>query len=425
MFRWRKAFIVTRREYVTRIRTKAFWISTLAVPFLLAAFALGPTLLLARAGGRFHLGVVTADKELFQRLEKNLAKRSGESLASGMQVSLEHIPPQADMGKQREELKKRVLAEELSAVVLVPQHLQGEVKLEYLTPNVTAFRLIAMVDRLFDRTIRELRLAQAGVAAEVQESLLADVKLVPVKLEKGGAEKKESAGGTFAVAYFLMFIVWFTVVMYGMQIMRGVLEEKSSRIVEVIVANLSPMELMFGKILGVGAVGLTQYAIWLLLMMNATLITTAAVLPAAADVLTNPFLMSSFLAFYLLGYFLYGSLYAAIGAAFNSEEEAQQIQNLAGWIMALPFLFFILVMNDPNSLVSRIVSLVPFFAPMLFFLRMILHTPPLWEIILCFALLLITTFLVARLSAAIYKVGILSYGSRPSLRQLWAWARQG
>jgi len=93
--------------------------------------------------------------------------------------------------------------------------------------------------------------------------------------------------------------------------------------------------------------------------------------------------------------------------------------------MALPFLFFILVMNDPNSLVSRIVSLVPFFAPMLFFLRMILHTPPLWEIILCFALLLITTFLVARLSAAIYKVGILSYGSRPSLRQLWAWARQG
>lgn len=425
MFRWRKAIIVTRREYTTRIRTKAFWISTLAVPFLLVAFTVGPSLLMAKAGGRFHLGVVTADQELFHRLQENLQESQKSKLSENLELTIERIAPAADQLAQRTELKQRVLAKEFAAVVVVPENLEGEIKVEYLSPNVTAFRLMAVVDRLFDRTIRQVRLSRAGVNSHLQDLALAGVELVPIKLEKSGQEKKETGASTFFVAYLLMFIVWFTVMMYGMQVMRGVLEEKSSRIVEVVVANLSPLELMLGKILGVGAVGLTQYALWLLLVMNATLVSSGAMLSGAADVLTNPALMGAFGAFYILGYFLYGSLYAAIGAAFNSEEEAQQIQNVAGWLMALPFLFMLVVMNNPDSLAARVVSLVPFFSPMLFFLRMVLHMPPAWEIALCFGLLLLTTYGVTRLAAAIYRVGILSYGTRPTWRQLWAWARQG
>ena len=425
MFRWRKSFIVLRRELVTRIRTKAFWISTLAVPALLAAFSIGPALLMARAGGSFHVGVVTGDAELFQLAKQNLEARFEQTDGSGMKITLERILPEKEQAQQREELKKKVLAKEFAAVVMVPEALEGEVKLEYLSTNVTAFKLMGTVDQILDRAIRIVRLQRLGVAPEVSKKALAAVELVPVKLEAGGEESKASAGATIVAGYVLMFVVWFTVTMYGMQVMRGVLEEKSSRIVEVIAANLSPLELMFGKILGVGAVGLTQYAIWLVLAMNAALFGSAFLPASILDLLTNFGLLSALVGFYVLGYFLYGSLFAAIGAAFNSEEEAQQIQNVAGWLIAIPFLFMVVVMNDPDSLLSTVVSFIPFFSPSLFLLRLVIHTPPLWQTLTCFALLFITTYGTTRLAAAIYRVGILSYGTKPTLKQLWLWARKG
>lgn len=425
MFRWRNSFIVLRRELVTRIRTKAFWISTLAVPALLAAFSIGPALLMARAGGSFHVGVVTGDAELFHLAKQNLEARFEQSDAGGMKITLEHILPEKEQAQQREELKKRVLAKEFAAVVMVPEALEGEVKLEYLSTNVTAFKLMGTVDQILDRAIRTVRLQRLGVAPEVSKKALAAVELVPVKLEAGGEESKASSGATFFAGYVLMFVVWFTVTMYGMQVMRGVLEEKSSRIVEVLAANLSPLELMFGKILGVGAVGLTQYAIWLVLAMNAALFGSAFLPASIVDLLTNFGLLSALVGFYVLGYFLYGSLFAAIGAAFNSEEEAQQIQNVAGWLVFIPFLFMVVVMNDPDSLLSTVVSFIPFFSPFLFLLRLVIHTPPLWQTLTCFALLVLTTYGTARLAAAIYRVGILSYGTKPTLKQLWLWAREG
>lgn len=425
MFRWRNSFIVLRRELVTRIRTKAFWISTLAVPALLAAFIIGPALLMARAGGSFHVGVVTGDAELFHLAKQNLEARFEQSDAGGMKITLEHILPEKEQAQQREELKKRVLAKEFAAVVMVPEALEGEVKLEYLSTNVTAFKLMGTVDQILDRAIRTVRLQRLGVAPEVSKKALAAVELVPVKLEAGGEESKASSGATFVAGYVLMLVVWFTVTMYGMQVMRGVLEEKSSRIVEVIAANLSPLELMFGKILGVGAVGLTQYAIWLVLAMNAALFGSAFLPATILDLLTNFGLLSALVGFYVLGYFLYGSLFAAIGAAFNSEEEAQQIQNVAGWLIAIPFLFMVVVMNDPDSLLSTVISFIPFFSPSLFLFRLVIHTPPLWQTLTCFALLVLTTYGTTRLAAAIYRVGILSYGTKPTLKQLWLWAREG
>lgn len=425
MFRFRKAFIVARREYLVRVKTKAFWISTLAVPAVLLAFMLGPAFLMARATGTYHVGVLTADRDLFHRIERGLAERSGQEGARRLVVTVERLEPETNHDGQREELKKAVLSKRFAAVVVLPQVLPsgaGEVKVEYLSTNVSAFQLMVTVERAVAQALREKRLTEAGVAPEVARIALAGVELLPVKVSKGGQESRESVASAFAVGYILVFVMFFTAVMYGMIVMRGVLEEKSSRIVEVIVANLSPLELMFGKIFGVGFVGLTQYALWLMLAANAMGFFASSGVAGAAGILTNPALMLSFLAFFVLGYFLYGSLYAALGAAFNSEEEAQQVQNVAGWVMAMPFLFMVPIMNNPDSPVSVVVSLIPFFAPMLFFLRMVLQFPPTWQVILCFALLVGTTVLVVRLSAAVYRVGILSYGARPTAKQLWRWA---
>ncbi|BCW92433.1 hypothetical protein EG19_04015 [Thermoanaerobaculum aquaticum] len=425
MFRWRKALIVARREYLVRVKTKAFWISTLAVPALLLAFSLGPAFLLTRSSGTYHVGVLTADQDLFHRIEKALADRPHREGAGKLVVTVERIEPQPDREGQREKLKAAVLDKRFAAVVVVPDALPTgaeEVKVEYLSTNVSAIQLLVTVERALAQAVREKKLTQAGVAPEVAKIALAGVDLLPVKVSKGGEESRESVASAFAVGYVLVFVMFFTAVMYGMIVMRGVLEEKSSRIVEVIVANLSPLELMFGKIFGVGFVGLTQYALWLLLAANVMGFSAASGVAGAASILTNPVLMLSFVAFFVLGYFLYGSLYAALGAAFNSEEEAQQVQNAAGWVMGVPFLFMVPIMNNPDSPISVVVSLVPFFAPMLFFLRMVLQFPPTWQVILCFALLVATTAVVVRLAAAVYRVGILSYGARPTAKQLWRWA---
>lgn len=424
MFRWRKALIVARREYLARVKTKAFWISTLAVPAVMLAFTLGPALLMARGGGRHHVGVVTADESLFARIQALITERQRGEETGRLVVTVDRLAPSVDSEKQRQELKQAILDKRFAAVVFLPGELalrDEELRVEYLSTNVTAFQLMAIVERAVAQAVRERRLAEAGVAENVAKLALTRVDLVPVKVSRGGEERRETVGASIATGYFLMFVMFFTAVMYGSIVMRGVLEEKSSRIVEVIVANLSASELMFGKIFGVGAVGLTQYALWLMLAANFMAFAASASAGAAA-VLANPSLMVSFLAFFVLGYFLYGSLFAALGAAFNSEEEAQQIQNVAGWVMAVPFLFMVPVMNNPDSTVSVIVSLIPFFAPMLFFLRMVLQFPPLWQVVLCYALLVATTAFVVRLSAAVYRVGILSYGARPTAKQLWNWA---
>ena len=138
----------------------------------------------------------------------------------------------------------------------------------------------------------------------------------------------------------------------------------------------------------------------------------------------SPWLLVFFVLFFILGYVLYSTFYAAVGAAFNSEEEAQQIQNVAGWVIGIPFVFMFPVMNNPDSTLSVVLSLFPPFAPVLFFLRMSVQFPPTWQIVLCLVLLLGTIVGVARVAAAIYRVGILMYGKRPTFREVLRWAKE-
>ena len=192
----------------------------------------------------------------------------------------------------------------------------------------------------------------------------------------------------------------------------------------MVVANVRPMELMLGKILGVGAVGLTQYAIWVIAAMNVAvpgLVGAGAFEGAAA--LLSPVLLGFFVVFFVLGYFQFASIYAAVGAAFNTEEEAQQMQTVVSMCMVVPLVMMVPVLANPDSTLAVVLSLVPLFAPVLFFVRMTVQMPPAWQIALCLVLLVGSIFAIARVAAAVYRVGILMYGKRPTLREIVAWMR--
>lgn len=426
MLRWRKVWPVLRREYLSRVQTKAFWLSTALVPLLLVAMMTLPTWFLRRTGGEFRVAVVTADAELAREIAERTHERAAARTGPGrMVVTVECVQPAADAAAQRLELKRRAAEKELAGIVWLPERGVDSGEVEYLSVNVTAVRLVSELESVVSTAVTRRRLLDAGVDRVRLEALTRRVSLRPVRI---GADLRETAEAaferSFALSYVLVFTVYMTLIFYGYYVMRSVIEEKSSRIVEIIVANLRPMELMVGKIFGVGAVGLTQYLIWVAAAINlgATGLVAGA---AGGPPLVDPKLMVFFIVFFVMGYFQYAALYAAVGAAFNTEEEAQQTQSLMSLLLVPSMVLMFPVMASPDATFSVVLSLVPVFSPVLFFTRMTVQMPPAWQTALCLALMLASIFVIARFAAAVYRVGILMYGKKPTLRDIWRWSRQG
>jgi ABC-2 type transport system permease protein len=220
------------------------------------------------------------------------------------------------------------------------------------------------------------------------------------------------------MAYVLFFLMYMVVLMYGMNVARSIIEEKTSRIFEVLLATIKPSELLAGKILGVGSVGLTQVGIW---MLAAALLAALAGSFGAVSISLAQTIF--FIVYFALGYALYSSVAAALGAMTNSEQELQQLNMFLMMPLFFCMLMIIPVASNPNSLLARVVSQIPFCAPLLMNFRISLSMPHPWEIALSIALILITIFAVLSISARIYRVGILMYGKKPNLKEMLRWMK--
>jgi ABC-2 type transport system permease protein len=426
MLRWRKVAVIIRREYSSRVTARAFWISTVAVPVLMLTMLVLPNVLTARSGGSFTVALVTSSADLAREIERLLAARPAteKPFGGGLQITLRTLAPAADAGAQRAALKRDILAKKLNAAVFLPDSILADGQPEYVSTNVAAFRLIINLERAIEAAVLHLRLTGAGVAPGRIEALTKKVSMRTTRLGENLEESSEDASErSFVMSYVLTLLLYLTVTFYGYYVMRGVLEEKTSRIVEVIVGSIEPSELMLGKIVGIGAVGLTQYAIWIFVLVNLTLPGLLGTQLGGAVLLGSPWLLFFFALFFVLGYFLWASVYAALGSAFNTEEEAQQMQSVVGLLMALPMILMFPVISNPDSTLAVVLSLIPFLSPVLFFLRMTVQFPPAWQIVLAIVLLIGSVFALARVAGAVYRVGILMYGKKPTFREIMRWVR--
>jgi len=253
------------------------------------------------------------------------------------------------------------------------------------------------------------------------------VSLSTKKVSKRGVE--EDTGGTFIISYFLVLVLYMTLIFYGQAIMRGVIEEKSSRVVEIVLSSIRPFQLMAGKIIGIGAVGLTQYTIWGLFGIGFTTYggaLIADVFPAAASFKfpsIPAYIFIYFIIFFILGYFLFSTLFAAIGSMVNTEKEAQQFMTPVIMMLVIPLLLIVFIMRSPNSSISVILSMIPFFTPTLMLLRVCILLPPFIQVGGSIVLMALTTLLMIWLTAKIYRVGLLMYGKRPRIREIIKWLR--
>ena len=421
----RNALVVASREYFSRVKTKGFWISTLVLPLIMIAMIVLPAFFLSRTNISHHLVIVDETGRIGQALRDRLAE--GKGMGSGeaqFHVKLESA--EEDVARHKESLNARIVEGEIDAWLWISKGVLKNERVAYHAGSVSNFLTQEILrDKLTD-IVRRARFEDAGYNPDAIGNLLAKVHLDTVRVSEEG-EKKEGAAAGFILAYVLGLLLYMLLVLYGQQVLNGVLEEKTSRVVEVIVSTLSPFDLMMGKLIGIGLVGLTQVSIWLctaLVITAPALLTTFLTLPDEIDLPTiTPWQMFNFGVFFLLGYFIYCTFYAAIGSAFNNLQEATQYSMIGVAFLIVPLMLMPVIINDPDSSMSSIMSFIPPFTPILMMLRVAVKPPPVWQVLLSYVTTGAFGVFMVWFCSRIYRVGILMYGKKPTIPEIVRWVR--
>jgi ABC-2 type transport system permease protein len=426
-------WLIVRREYLERIRSKAFIIMTMLMPVFMASTILIPAMLSGmKSGGTRRIVLVANNPDVAEAVKQQLIapqqisdKSPPTKAEPGASKSAEQAPRYAitidtnTTDAERTALRQQITDGKIDGFLWLTDNDLASPKVVYNAKDVTDFGESIELRNAVQTALTKRQLAQKGMSGAEVEDLLKPIDLDSIRIEKG----KEGASGisVFLVSFTMVMLLYVNMLVYGFAVMRSIIEEKSSRILEVLLSSVTSKQLLAGKIIGVGAVGLTQTIIWLLValafslpgLMSSRSIMSNVQIPMAGIV--------AFAVFFILGYFLYATMYAALGSMVNSDQEAQQVQ----WPAMLPIIFSIVlstpVLQHPNSPLAFWTSMVPFYAPILMFVRVMVETPPAWQIIVCVALMLLTTWGLLGLSSRIYRVGILMYGKRPTLPELRRW----
>ena len=423
----RKIWLVVKREFLTRVRTKGFIISTVALPLFTVAIFLVPVFLARRqADHSLKIAILDDAGGLAAGIAQGLDRKLPNGQPAFQIVRTLDKPRREEGEKLRQQLRDQVSRGELDGFLVVPEEVIAGKPATFHTKNTSDLTLAGSLRRAVSDAAVTARLQARGIKLENVTELVRGVDVTLVKVTKGG--EIEEKGQTFLTAMIMVMVLYMTLLVYGLMTLRSVLEEKTTRIVEVLVSSLRPFQLLTGKLLGVAAVGFTQYLIWTVsgaLLASYGVSVAAAFSPGSSlPQIQFPLSMLVYLVvFYLAGYFLYAALYAAAGAMVSSDEEAQYVQLPMTLMIVVAFMLFGVIMHNPNSTLSIVLSLIPFFAPILMVMRIAIQTPPFWQIALSIGLMFLTTLGVLHVSAKIYRVGILMYGKRPSVVELLRWLR--
>ncbi|OGX82469.1 ABC transporter permease [Hymenobacter lapidarius] len=453
-----KFLLVAQREYLTRVRKKAFIVLTLAVPLLLAAF------------GFVIVKVASSDNDTTDVVE--VRDDSGLNLTGRLANSsqLLFMPATGTLA----EAKKGFQKAKHDGLLYLPAGLDVDnpVGVQFYGKGNISLKKQVAVQGALNKAFSELKMQKSGLSQEQLDRLRSKVELQTISLDETGKEANSNALATSAISYVLAILIYFFIFIYGVQIMRGVGEEKSSRIMEVMLSSVKPFDLMMGKIVGIAAVGLTQFLLWGLLSAGVSSVvipfltgkdkpktemaaTTAA--PGAATTAANgepqtaegkldqgisqqaadmnpaakvlgtlsnlPLgtILFGFIAYFLGGYLLYGALFGAVGAAVDDQTDTQQFMFPITLPLILSYVVGLsVILRNPDGPVAFWMSMIPFTSP----IAMVIRLPfgvPMWQLALSIALLILGFIGTVWVAARIYRVGVLMYGKKVTYKELGKW----
>lgn len=429
-----KVLMVLRREYIAQVRTKMFWIGTLAIPLGMIGLIVVTTVLAVMASDKVRpIAVVDETGRLFAGLDEALADYEVDGAPK---YPLERIEPSGNAAETVDALKPRVLTDELYAILWIGPAIDDRENFQLFRRSVGDEKVVDdLRDELRDLVIgARLSDRDLQIDRKVLDELTAGVRIASFQVDKGGETTRKGFEAALIPTFFFVIILFMTIYMYGFAMARGVIQEKSSRVMEVLLGSLSPEQLMAGKVLGIGLVGLTQLGVYGSVGL-AIRVATFSLLPESA-MASMPAELSSiiqealsperwiyFFIFFVLGYFLFTTLFAIVGAVCSTEQDAQQLQFPVMMCLMVPYMLTFFFVQQPDSLFATISSLIPLFTPMVMFMRLSVLPPPLWQVGLSIVLMLVSIWLMMRVAAKIFRIGTLMYGKPPSLPEMLRWAR--
>jgi ABC-2 type transport system permease protein len=421
----RNFWLIIQREYMERVRTKAFILSTILMPVFMIGVVVLPTLVVMHKPAsvtRFLL--VTQDTALGDAIQQRI-EACAKGSNCGVPLGSVAISRSSDVSdSHRAALDQQIQSGSLDGALWLGAGDVAARKASVLVKNSNDFAIIAAVQKAVNASIVRASLATHGVHGDEADAILQSVDIATVNVGKNGKESASNPALAFMLPFSLIMILYMTVIIYGAAVMRSVIEEKSSRVMEVLLSSLRPSELMGGKLIGVGAVGLTQMLIWAVIPAVASAFGLAAAQPYLKNVALPLGTLALFIVFFLLGYLIYSAIFAAVGAMCNTTEEAQQFTFPVLLPLILCTVFAFNIMQHPDSQLALWLSLFPLTSPIIMFIRVVVQTPPLWQVALALLLLAATVWGLVLLCGRIYRVGILMYGKRPTLPEIVRWIRQ-
>ncbi|KAA3615572.1 MAG: ABC transporter permease [Calditrichaeota bacterium] len=416
-----KIIAIVKREFKESVLKKSFIIMTLLTPIIMVGFTVVPTML---ATMEVEEPTVLSIYDETDFIANNLSQSLVDTLTGGTPRFILNILNKNNDRLETIEQQKQLISDgSIDGFLLIPENVINDGEMIYYSKNVANFDLNRRIRKSVSTTTVDYRLLNSGLDNELINELTKRVEMKTIKITKEGTESERGFETEFFSTFIFVFILYITLIMYGFVLMRSIIEEKTTRIIEVLLSSANPFQIMAGKMIGQGSVGLTQYLIWAL-FGTALIFLGPSMMPVSADMFSfSPSILFYFVLFYLLGYFLYAALYTGVGAITNTDQEAQQMATPITLMLVVPLILLTFMVKNPDNSVIEIMSYVPFFSPMIMFARINLAEPSLLEIWSSVGILVLSIILMIWLSAKIFRIGILMYGKRPTLPEIIRWIK--
>jgi ABC-2 type transport system permease protein len=412
----KKTLIIAKWEYIEKIRTKTFIISMFVTPAILLLFTLAPTWFNRHEEESTKAyGIIDTSGIYFNQLRNNLEKiKLNDEQPKYIIINL------FDKKVKLNELKKSadldVIKNRLQGYLLILNGGTDKIKINFRSKGSGSFDDLGKFEEVFNRVKNKIQLENAGVDTSIISSISKYVDISPIKIEENGKESKADFLTLFFSSFIFIMLLMMMVLSTGGMLVRSLLEEKSNRLIEILVSSCSKKELLAGKVIALSGLGFTQILIWFILGL-----VTARTALVPMEVFDNVLPM---LGFFILGYVFYVSIFVGIGSIVSTDQEAQQMTSYISIILILPTIFAVSAIQNPGSTLIKVLSYIPFTSASIMMLRLKIETIPPGELLTIVLIMLVSIYLTITFSSKLFKIGILSYGKRPSVKELIRWIRE-
>lgn len=412
----KKSLWVAKWEYLEKIKTKAFIISLFLTPAIIIAFSILPTMLATKENESTRaIGILDKTGEYFGELKNELESyKLKDNQQTYLVINLNSKNGFSETTKS--DADNNVFKNKIDGYLLIDKIINDSVTIDYRTKSIGNFRDINRFEEAFNNIRIKKRLENESVSPELVSFLRQNIQINQIKIEQPGEKGTSDFESIFFSSFIFILLLMMMIIYSGQMLVRSLLEEKSNRLIEILISSCTPNDLLAGKVLGLSSLGLTQIFVWMIIGIS---LAGAAVVP-----LSTYENIPLILVYFILGFVFYTTLFVGIGSIVSTEQEAQQITSYLSILLVLPTVFILSALQNPESSFIKTLSYIPFTLPSVMILRVNINPVPLWEILTTILIMIVSILVLIKVSSKIFRIGILSYGKMPSLSELKSWLRE-